>query len=138
LRKGLLATILFGLILVLAACGGNEDSGTEDTGGNDATEQEQAGDNGTAEDTTNNDLDITATNFEFDEEAYTVQAGEEVKIALTNEDGMHGLAIDDFDVNIEGDGEATFTPDEPGEYTIYCSIPCGQGHDDMTSTLVVK
>lgn len=138
MRKGLLATILFGLILVLAACGGNDDSGTEDTGGNDATEQEQAGDNGTAEDTTNNDLDITATNFEFDEEAYTVQAGEEVKIALTNEDGMHGLAIDDFDVNIEGDGEATFTPDEPGEYTIYCSIPCGQGHDDMTSTLVVK
>ncbi|WP_235000438.1 cupredoxin domain-containing protein [Virgibacillus dakarensis] len=51
---------------------------------------------------------------------------------------MHGLAIDDFDVNIEGDGNATFTPDKPGEYTIYCSIPCGQGHSDMTSTLVVK
>jgi len=137
LRKGLFAAILFGLILVLAACGGNDDNSTEDTGGNDATEQ--AEDNGSSEDTaTNNDLDITATNFEFDQDEYTVESGEEVKVSLANDDGMHGLAIDDLDVNIEGDGEATFTPEEPGEYTIYCSIPCGEGHDDMKSTLIVK
>lgn len=137
MKKGLLATILFGLILVLAACGGNDNGDTADTGANDETEQ--AEDNGSSEEVaTNNDLDITATNWEFDQAEYTLKAGEEVKIALTSEDGMHGLAIDDLDVNIEGDGEATFTPEEPGEYTIYCSLPCGQGHDDMTSTLVVK
>lgn len=137
MRKGLFAAILFGLILVLAACGGDDNSDTENTGGDDATEQ--AEDNGSSEDTaTNNDLNITATNFEFDQAEYTVEAGEEVNISLANDDGMHGLAIDDLDVNIEGDGEATFTPEEPGEYTIYCSIPCGEGHDDMKSTLIVK
>lgn len=137
MRKGLFTAILLGLILVLAACGGNDDSATEDTGGNDATEQTE--DNGSAEGTApNNDLDITATDWEFDKKEYTVSAGQEVKIALTNAEGMHGLAIDEFDVNIDGDGEATFTPEEPGEYKIYCSIPCGQGHADMTSTLIVK
>src|SRR5699024_7793332 len=137
LKKGLLAALLFGLILVLAACGGNDDNTTDDTGENDATEQSE--ENGASEDTAiGNDLDITATNFEFDQDEYTVESGEEVKVSLTNDDGMHGLAIDDLDINSEGGGEGRIRPEEPGEYTIYCSIQCGEGHDDMPSTLIVK
>src|SRR5699024_3461867 len=95
-----------------------------------ATETEDA--------TATNDLEIIATNWALDPTEYTVTAGEEVTITLVNEEGMHGIAIDDLDVKIDGDGEATFTPTEPGEYTIYCSIPCGEGHDDMVSTLIVQ
>ncbi|MFS0752823.1 hypothetical protein [Oceanobacillus sp. 1P07AA] len=51
---------------------------------------------------------------------------------------MHGLAIDDLDVRIDGGGDAVFTPEKPGEYAIYCSIPCGEGHNDMVSTLIVQ
>ncbi|MUK89266.1 cytochrome C oxidase subunit II [Ornithinibacillus sp. L9] len=125
MKKGLLVTILFSFILILAACGGND-------------VDQEASNTSNESSSTNQLVDLTATNFEFDQAEYTVNAGEEVKITLTNEEGMHGISIDEFDVNIEGEGEATFTPDEPGEYTIYCSIPCGQGHSEMTAKLIVK
>jgi cytochrome c oxidase subunit 2 len=108
---------------LLAACSGDD--------------TEQTGDISSSEDSSTQ-IDITASNFEFDQAEYTANVGEEVKITLTNDEGMHGIAIDEMDVNIEGDGEATFTPEEPGEYTIYCSVPCGQGHAEMKSTLIVE
>lgn len=128
MKKSFLATLFLGLILVLAACGGANEN-------NDTNNQ---ADNSTENAAASNNIDLVATNWDFDQDEYTVEAGEEVSISLTNEEGMHGIAIDEFDVEIEGDGETTFTPDEPGEYEIYCSIPCGEGHDDMVSTLVVE
>ena len=125
MKKGILATILLSLILVLAACGGGNNGNNADN---------NASDNSSA----SNNLNITASNFEFDQDEYTVKSGEAVTIKLSNEEGMHGLAIDEFDVDIQGEGEATFTPDKPGEYIIHCSVACGQGHDDMKSTLIVE
>jgi cytochrome c oxidase subunit II len=125
MNKGLLTLITLGLVLVLAACGQTTDT--------DSSSSSQTG-----EATSNNVIDIKATNWEFDQAEYSVNAGEEVSISLTNNEGMHGIAIDEFDVNIEGDGKASFTPDQPGEYIIYCSIPCGEGHSEMKSTLIVK
>lgn len=128
MKKWLLATVLLSVLFVLAACGG------KDTG--DATGQVE---NTAPSETSNvsNEINITGINFEFDQAEYTVKAGEEVKVIFANEEGMHGIAIDGLDVDIKGDGEAIFTPTEPGEYTIYCNIPCGAGHDDMKSTLIV-
>lgn len=129
MKRWLLTAVFFSIMVVLAACGGSGDNDTI----------EQADDPGSSEESaTNNNVDIVATNWEFDQEKYTVDAGEKVTITLSNEEGMHGISIDGTDVAIDGDGQATFTPDEPGEYTIRCSIPCGQGHADMTSTLVVN
>lgn len=129
MKRWLLATVFFSIMLVLAACGGN--------GENDTVKQPE--ETGSSEEAVaNNNVDIIATNWDFDQEKYTVNAGEEVTISLSNEEGMHGISIDGLDVTIDGDGKTTFTPEEPGEYTIRCSIPCGQGHADMTSTLVVK
>ena len=125
LRKKILFALFLGVVLILAAC--SEDDTDQQV---DSSSQEDS--------QTANQVDIIASNFELDPVEYTVNAGEEVKITLTNDEGMHGLAIDEFDVNIQGDGEATFTPDEPGEYTIYCNIPCGQGHAEMISTLIVQ
>ncbi|MBP2256878.1 cupredoxin domain-containing protein [Virgibacillus alimentarius] len=125
MRKKILFALFLGVVLILAAC--SEDDTDQQV---DSSSQEDS--------QTANQVDIIASNFELDPVEYTVNAGEEVKITLTNDEGMHGLAIDEFDVNIQGDGEATFTPDEPGEYTIYCNIPCGQGHAEMISTLIVQ
>ncbi|QKY71579.1 cytochrome C oxidase subunit II [Lentibacillus sp. CBA3610] len=124
MKKGLLVLLAMGLSLFLAACGG-DDSG--DSGSSDDTEASSG-----------NEINLTGTNFSFGQDEFTVPAGEEVTISLTNEDGMHGAAIDEFAIEVEDGDSATFTPEEPGEYEIYCSIPCGNGHDDMVSTLVVE
>ena len=87
---------------------------------------------------TNNHLKISASNFEYDEKEYVVKAGEEVTISLSSVDGYHGLSIDEFGVNIQGQGKATFTPDKPGKYKIHCNVYCGHGHEQMTATLVVR
>lgn len=129
MKRWLLATVFFSIMLVLAACGG---SGEDDS----VKQPEETG--SSEEAAANNNVEIIATNWDFDQEKYTVNAGEEVTITLSNEEGMHGIGIDGLDVTISGDGKATFTPEEPGEYTIRCNIPCGQGHASMTSTLVVK
>src|SRR5690625_7344009 len=101
----LFTVLLFSLIVILAACG-SSDNGSDEDNDSSETESPSAG----------SDLSIIASNFEFDENEYTVQSGEEVKVNLTNEVGNHGIANDEFDLDIQGDGEASFTPDEPGKY----------------------
>lgn len=137
MKRSILVTLFLGLILVLAACGGDDTSSSTDNDGDNSptTETETAG---SSEETNSNEIEIEASNFELNPSESTVNAGEEVKLTLTNVEGMHGISIDELDVSIEGDGEAVFTPEEPGEYTIYCNIPCGEGHSDMVATLIVQ
>lgn len=130
LRKTLFVTILLGLILVLAACGGDNNNPEDTIANQDNVSQDEA--------STASDVKVVSTNWAFDQEEYVVKAGEEVKITHVNEEGMHGISIEGLDISIEGDGEATFTPTEPGEYKIYCNIPCGAGHNDMIATLIVQ
>ncbi|WP_226038169.1 cupredoxin domain-containing protein [Aquibacillus saliphilus] len=125
MKKSLLTLITVGLIVFLTACGGGENS--------DDTVQNEAADGNEGQVIT-----MTASNFEFDQAEYTVSKGEPVTINFTTEEGMHGIGIDEFGVKIQGDGSATFTPEEPGEYVIYCNIACGTGHSQMKSTLIVQ
>ncbi|WP_430788169.1 cytochrome C oxidase subunit II [Virgibacillus flavescens] len=144
MKKLVLTTLFLTLILVLAACGGGEsdessgDTGNSNDNSGETTEEsgEESSDSGEA--AMDNKLDIVATDFEFNKEEYTVQSGEEVTVTLTSKEGTHGITIEGTDVNIQGEGKATFTPEEPGEYMIHCSVPCGEGHSGMMSTLIVK
>lgn len=146
MKKSLLFILFIGLILVLVACGGDDSSATSDTGDTAETETaeqedssatEEEGSSASGEPAPNNEITVKGTNFDFDQDEYVVQSGEEVTVTYVNEEGNHGISIDEFDVNIQGEGEATFIPEEPGEYEIYCNIFCGEGHDDMVATLVV-
>ncbi|MFC4024342.1 cytochrome C oxidase subunit II [Oceanobacillus longus] len=139
MKKNLLFSILVGFMLLLAACGGEDNSTENDATDNtdtETTEQTEASGEST-EAEINNDVVMTLTNFDFDKEEYVVQSGEEVTITLVNEEGNHGISIDELDVNIQGEGEAVFVPEEPGEYVIYCNVFCGDGHEEMTATIVV-
>ncbi|GAB2532116.1 cytochrome C oxidase subunit II [Gracilibacillus alcaliphilus] len=122
MQKIWLGITTLSLALMLAACGGDD---TE----NNTSPETETNENGEA-------VNITASNWEFDQEEYTASAGE-VVVNLSNEDGYHGIEIDGTDIAIDGDGSATATL-EAGEYTIRCSIPCGTGHNDMVATLVVQ
>lgn len=135
MKKRLWLGLTIGIVFFLAACGSNEVKNPNTGNTNSAEETENSS---SPDQSVNNEINITAANFNFDQSEYTVTSGEKVKITLTNQEGYHGVAINEFDVNIQGDGGATFTPEEPGEYTIYCSVPCGEGHADMKSTLIVK
>lgn len=126
MKKAIFSLMFIALLLVLAACGGGENA----DGGN--TTDGTGSDGGSNSST----VDLTATNWKFDQENYTANAGE-VTFNLTNEEGLHGIQIDGTDLNIQGDGSGKLTL-EPGEYTIRCSVPCGQGHADMVSTLTVE
>ncbi|MGN8644496.1 cytochrome C oxidase subunit II [Gracilibacillus sp. HCP3S3_G5_1] len=122
MKKLLLGWMIL-LTIVLAACGGSNDENNSNE-----TEETATGNGET--------VDIKALNWEFDQEEYTVPAGE-VTVNLTNEEGFHGIEIEGTDIVLADEGSATTTL-EAGEYTIRCSIPCGVGHNEMIATLIVE
>ncbi|ASK61099.1 cytochrome C oxidase subunit II [Virgibacillus phasianinus] len=138
MKKALVTALLLSLILILAACGSSNEESSNDSGNGDSGDKTEQSADSSGDSAAKTNLDITATNFQFNKEEYSVPAGKEVTVSLTSKEGKHGLQIQGTDVNIEGEGKATFTIDEPGEYMIHCSVPCGEGHSDMMSTLVVK
>ncbi|MFZ3579709.1 cytochrome C oxidase subunit II [Virgibacillus sp. DJP39] len=122
MKKFIIGVMFLTLVLFLAACGGDDAA----SGSEDASSDKSSG----------NTVELVASNWEFAEDSYTVPAGE-VTFDLVNEEGFHGIAIDGTDVKIEGEGSATATL-EPGEYTINCIVPCGEGHAEMTAQLIVE
>jgi uncharacterized cupredoxin-like copper-binding protein len=129
--KKILVVAMFVLALTLTACGSNKTT-----------------------------LNVTATDQGYDSQTYTVPAGAEVTLTLTNNGAIeHEFAILKLDQHVtppfgekdedkilwELDGvqpgtskSDTFTaPTEPGEYDVICGIP---GHIElgMTATLIVK
>jgi heme/copper-type cytochrome/quinol oxidase subunit 2 len=79
--------------------------------------------------------------FKFDQQELRVKAGEVVALRLENrDDRAHSFDIDEFNVHVPiAIGQASlalFTPDKPGTYTFYCSVP---GHRSMmVGTLIVE
>ncbi len=153
LKLGILAIALASLIL-LAGCtqtGGSASTAPPTTNsliappaqsGNANAEAPPAPPDGNSGSAQVKEFAITATNFQFAPSTITVKKGDRVKITLTNSEGIHGIAIPDFGVNIQpGDAQtatAEFTADKTGAFEFRCNIPCGPGHKEMTGTLVVE
>lgn len=113
------AAVAAAVTVVLGACGGDD------------------GDGGVA-----GEADVTVVGFDsfsFDQDEYTVPAGE-VTFEYVNEGQLrHTLVVegeDDFKlaVNARGDTDRGSIELEPGEYVIYCDEP---GHAGMEATLTV-
>lgn len=86
-------------------------------------------------------IHVTAKKFEFTPGEITVKKGEPVVIEIKSEDVKHGFSLPDFKVraSIEPGKTAAvrFTPDKAGRFTFACDVFCGDGHEDMSGTLVV-
>ena len=129
--KRILVSVVFVLALTLTACGSNKTT-----------------------------LNVTATDKGYDSSTYTVPAGKEVTLNMTNKGVLeHEFAIlklgehvtppfgekDEDKILWELDGveagttkSATFTaPTEAGEYDVICGIP-GHIEKGMIATLIVK
>jgi cytochrome c oxidase subunit 2 len=88
-------------------------------------------------------IEITASRFAFEPATVDVAVGERVRLVLTSADGVHGLEIKKFKVKKEiprggTPVEVDFTATAEGRFPILCSEFCGDGHEEMTGTLVVR
>lgn len=87
-------------------------------------------------------IDVVASRFAFDPATIDVTVGERVRLVMRSADGVHGLEIKKFRVKKEiprGGAAVTveFTAAAEGRFPILCSEFCGDGHEEMTGTLVV-
>ncbi|UJF31199.1 cupredoxin domain-containing protein [Paenibacillus hexagrammi] len=86
-------------------------------------------------------LKIIASNWQFDQKDYTIKSGEPTKVSLMLKEGVHAVHIKAGGVEIKLDKEnpsQQVTFDAPGTYDIECVLPCGEGHANMKSKLVVQ
>jgi cytochrome c oxidase subunit 2 len=84
-------------------------------------------------------LKFVASNFQFDQPEYTVKAGEKVTVSFLNKEGLHAVEIVGLNVKLDGNTKSTeVTFDKPGTYEVHCVLPCGTGHANMKSKLVVQ
>jgi len=88
-------------------------------------------------------IEVIAKRFAFEPAEIEVTVGEKVTLAVRSADGVHGVEIKKVKVKKEIPRGAdpvmiAFTATEAGRFPIVCSEYCGDGHDDMKGTLVVK
>ncbi len=88
-------------------------------------------------------IEVIAKRFAFEPAEIEVTVGEKVTLAVRSADGVHGIEIKNVKVKKEIPRGAEpvmieFTAKEAGRFPIVCSEYCGDGHDDMKGTLVVK
>ncbi len=121
MRPTLFTAVLAATALGLAGCGG------DDGGGEAATDIEVMGED----------------SLEFDPDAFTVPAGQEVTVTLTSGGVEHDFVIEDLDGEdvevVHADANqtetGTFTVDSPGTYTVYCAVP---GHREAGMEAVLE
>ncbi len=146
-RFRFLPALVPGLIVVLAACTGTSESTTFESVGatisaepNEAesaaaTESAEASEEAGGEET------VRLSQFAFDTDELTIAAGTEVSFVNadaaphTVTEGTDGEAADDpiIDEELQQNGTASFTFEEPGTYEITCLF-----HAQMNMTVVVE
>ena len=86
-------------------------------------------------------IHITAKKFEFSPDSITLKKGEPVVFEISSEDRKHGFNLRAFgirsDVSPGKVSSVRFTPDKTGTFTFSCDVFCGDGHEEMTGTVVV-
>jgi cytochrome c oxidase subunit 2 len=91
-------------------------------------------------------FEVVARRYAFEPSTIEVTEGESVRLLVRSADGPHGVEIKQFNVKKAvprakpGDSPVTieFVASTAGTFPILCSEYCGEGHKDMTGTLVVQ
>jgi cytochrome c oxidase subunit II len=84
---------------------------------------------------------LTAKKFEYSPNEITVKKGKPVVIEIVSLDRKHGFTLPEFKVRTDVKPGQTnvvrFTPDKVGRFNFHCDLFCGDGHEDMSGTLIV-
>jgi cytochrome c oxidase subunit 2 len=115
--------------LALSACGNSTPASSPAAAPSSSAQQSGSG---------VKEIKLTATNYEFDQKEIHVKKGDKVKLTLDNKQGMHGIAIADFKVDLKKAGSVEFVADKAGTFEYACSVMCGAGHTEMKGKLVVE
>ena len=88
------------------------------------------------------EIDMVARQWEFEPNVIEVSKGDTVVLTVTNIDVEHGIAIPEFDVDLELAPGTTstveFVADKSGEFEFSCNVYCGEGHSAMQGLLIVN
>ncbi|MEO7295675.1 MAG: plastocyanin/azurin family copper-binding protein [Candidatus Limnocylindria bacterium] len=142
-----LQALVPGLVLILAACTGTPEATISETVGatiseeRSQTESAAPSESAEASEDAGEEATVRLSQFAFDTEELTIAAGTEVSFvnadaaAHTVTEGTDGEAADDpiIDEELQQNGTASFTFDEPGTYQITCLF-----HAQMNMTVVVE
>jgi cytochrome c oxidase subunit 2 len=86
-------------------------------------------------------IHLTAKNFQFSPDSITLKKGEPVVFEISSGDRKHGFSLRTFglrsDVLPGKVSRIRFTPDKTGKFTFSCDVFCGDGHEEMTGTVIV-
>ncbi|WP_428670579.1 cupredoxin domain-containing protein [Reyranella sp.] len=89
-----------------------------------------------------NEVTIAASRFEFTPETVKAKVGQPLTFVLTSLDRIHGFKMPELgirtDIVPDRETRVTITPTKPGSFVFFCDIFCGDGHEDMSGTLVVE
>ena len=86
-------------------------------------------------------IEAVARKFEFMPAEINAPVGCPVTLILSSLDFTHGFSLPEFE--LRGDCvpgktiELAFTPNRIGRFGYVCDNFCGEGHDDMSSVLIV-
>jgi len=111
------------LALTAFACGSEDSNGGTDAAGGSSDQQ----------------VEVTATDFQFDTDEVELEPGATVEVTLVNDGGAdHTFTSDDLDVEVEAKGGETATttfdvPDEDGTFEFHCHFH----PDQMKGTITV-
>ncbi len=87
-------------------------------------------------------IHITAKKFDFSPDSITLKKGEPVVFEISSADREHGFKLRAFGVRANvSPGKVSriqFTPDKTGKFTFSCDVFCGDGHEEMTGTVIVN
>lgn len=87
-------------------------------------------------------IKVTARRFDFSPSMIPLKKGVPVVLELTSLDIPMGFNAPDFGIRADmlpGKlARLSFVPDKTGEFTFYCDIFCGSGHESMSGSLVVS
>lgn len=88
-------------------------------------------------------IEVTASRFAFDPSTLEVTEGDRVRLVVRSSDGVHGVGIKKFKVSKvvpRGGAPVTieFVASAAGTYELLCSEYCGEGHEGMKGTLLVR
>lgn len=88
------------------------------------------------------EFNMTAMQFAFEPSTVTVNKGDQVILHITSADVTHGISLSAYGIlETLPPGETktiTFAADKVGEFTFFCSVLCGSGHNSMTGKLIVN